>query len=176
MNLKFVCFGSQRGYSNHVQIQCQLNKRVVLRYCATIKSVEWVRSCKDWVFLMYILIFIFRLPLVNHSVWDIFRHLQTNSPETCREVVLHVLRTDVQYVISFFGWKSGQQEEGYYARKLFWAQTRGIKTSDYCYHINRRIRLTLPPNSNDDSFAGYNCSVRFSYPHAISCVWQIAQL
>ena len=35
VNLKFVCFGSQRGSSSHVQMQCQLNKRAVVRYLAT---------------------------------------------------------------------------------------------------------------------------------------------
>ena len=87
-----------------------------------------------------------------------FRRLQTNSPETCREVGLRVLCTDVQYcdVISFLGWKSGQQEEGYYAPKLFRTQTREIKTSDYFYRI---LRIRLCANiatqfkSCDDSFA-----------------------
>ena len=32
VNIKFVCFGSQRGNSSHVQMQCHLNKRVVVRY------------------------------------------------------------------------------------------------------------------------------------------------
>lgn len=103
VNLKFVCLGSQRDCSNHVRMQSQLTEvspnhgksfSSVVWYCVTIKSVEWVKSCRDWgKYLDFywcttlLMIFIFSSSGYR-STWDIFRHLQSNNPGTCREVVL----------------------------------------------------------------------------------------
>jgi len=85
---------------------------------------------------------------------------------TCREVGLRVLSTDIQYVISFLGRKSGQQEIKEDITHVGYSEHRreGLKTSvshatfvyitsltflyDFYCRVNRRIQLTLPPNSN----------------------------
>lgn len=99
---------------------------------------------------MYILIFIFRLPLVTTASEIFFAIFKLTALRPAAKLFY------VCYVQTFnMSFPSLVENQDNRKKDITHVSySRGIKTSDYCYHINRRIRLTLPPNSNDDSFAG----------------------
>ena len=140
VNLKFVCFGSQRG------MQCQLTQRVVVRYCATIESVEWVRSCRDWVTDFYFL-FLW-LTTATEICFAVFR-LTALRPAAKLVYVCCVQTFNI--VMSFPSLVENQDN-----------RKKDITHVSYSEHRRERLKqvmiftvtygfgyaLTLPPNSN----------------------------
>ena len=175
MNLKFVCVGSQRGCFNHVWMQCQLTQRVVARYCATIESVEWVRSCRDWVTDFY---FIFLwLTTATEICFAVFR-LTALRPAAKLVYVCCVQTFNI--VMSFPSLVENQDNRKKDITHLSYSEHRRERLKQviiFTVSYGFGYALTLPPNSNHAMIhlRGYNCSV-CPYSHATSCMWQIAQL